>query len=177
MLKKTTVWGKRGEYTIYMTFAKAEKALEPRFHEAQIIAWIYATALVIMAVGQLFSFEDFIPYIRDLHLTGGEAVTVLFACLIVIAEVFALPFLLRMPLSSLMRWFGLGFSLFVPLAWLFVTILTYVTQPPEVASSMLGAITGTKIAVPNIFQLILAGILLILAVVSAAGLWPAKKKK
>lgn len=146
---------------------------QPRSTAYRNIAWIYAAVLTIMAVGQLFSFEKFIPLMTDYALPGGHGTGMLIAGLAVVAEVFALPFLLRMPLSPLMRWFSLVCSLLIAGLWLglAITALTYSSTIHN--SGML----GLKVVVPaGVASLILSLIIGVLAIYSAVGLWPGSKK-
>ncbi len=98
-----TLWN-TVDYTSNMSMIKVvTKPPKPQSEEAPKAALLLAAVFVIFAVAQLFSFEKFIPLLETFGLPGGHGTAVLVACLIVITEVFALPFLLRMPLSPLMR--------------------------------------------------------------------------
>lgn len=173
MTKKTTDYAKRSEYTEYMTFATVATAPKPRTESAKIAAWIYAAVLVVMAVGQLFSFEKFIPLIEDYWLPGGHGTATLVAGLIAVCEVVALPFLLRMPLSPLMRWLSLACGIVVAITWTVLGIVA-VASDGSMANS---GILGTKVAVPfGWAQLVWALMLAVLAAWSVWGLWPTRKK-
>ncbi len=152
-----------------MKFATAQKAQEPRSHTVKVVAWVYAGLLVVMTVGQLFSFEKFIPLIRDYWLPGGDGTGTLVACLVVISQVFALPFLLRMPLSPLMRWFSLGCGIVASGLWVLLGIVAVAGDSAMTNSGVL----GTKVAVPSgVLQLLWAMGMSALAAWSAWGLWP-----
>lgn len=156
-----------------MKFAVAQKSLEPRNHTAKIAAWVYAGILVVMTLGQLFSFEKFIPLIRDYWLPGGEGTGTLVACLIVISQVFALPFLLRMPLSPLMRWFSLSCGVAAACLWLLLGTVAVVAENAMTNSGVL----GMKIVVPSgAPQLLWAVGMSALAAWAAWGLWPRTTK-
>ena len=156
-----------------MMFAKTQKTLEPRSETYKRIAWAYAAILVAMAVLQLYAFEDFIPLIQSYDLPGGDGTAALVASLIVVFEVFALPFLLRMPLSVLMRWFSLVCALAAASTWLKLSLYAAVSQ----ADTMPSGIFGSKIDIDTGIPLfaISTGMVL-LAVASVYGLWPARKK-
>ena len=148
---------------------QATLADEPRSTAARNIAWIYAAVLVVMVVGQLFSFEKFIPLIESYALPGGARTALLVAGLIVTTEVFALPFLLRMPVSLLMRWFSLLCGAVAAGIWLGLAIFALMSAQNLDNSGML----GTKIAISAGFvQLCLSIVLTILAIMSIVGLWP-----
>ena len=92
--------------------------------DAPQVAWAipvalgYAGILVIMSLAQLFTLEEFIPIIQDYWLPGGTGVATLVACVVIFAQIFGLPFLLRMVISPLMRWVGIVCAAMVPLVWL-----------------------------------------------------------
>lgn len=173
MYKKTTVWGKGGAYTIHMMFPTAVQALEPKSQTAKVVAWIYTGILTIMAVSQLFAFEDFVPLFHDMAFPGGDGTGSLLAGLIVFSEIFAIPFLLRMSLSPLMRWFSLVLGLYVPLVWLFVSYWLVSVHPGITANA---GILGTKVHISASVQLVLSLLLLVVAAVAARGLWPVRNK-
>ncbi len=153
-----------------MKLASAEKAPPPRTKKAKIIAWIYAVILVVMVLCQLFSFEDFVPLISEYNQWGGYGTAVMTSCLIVFCDVFALPFLLRMPLSRLMRYVSLLCSLLVPAIWLKLSIIA-------MGSEMNSGLFGAKIVVPTgPEQFFVSLILALLAIWAVWGLWPNKKK-
>ena len=101
-----------------MAFTQSILAPQPRTKNSATVALLLAGILVIMAVGQLFSFEKFIPLIESYWLPGGHGTAVVVASLLVTAEVFALPFLLRMRLSTLMRIVSMVAGWLVVAGWL-----------------------------------------------------------
>jgi len=144
----------------------------PRSIIARNVAWVYATVLTCMAIGQLFSFEKFIPLVKEYQLPGGLGTATLVAGLIVVTEVFALPFLLRMRLSLLMRWVSLACSLMVPILWIVLSVTVLVVDGGPTNSGLL----GTKLSVPaGWLQLVASIVLAGLAGFSFAGLRPSKK--
>ncbi len=149
-----------------MIHVQAVAAPKPKSELYAKIAWIYAALLVVMVVAQLFSFEKFIPLIGDYWLPGGQGTTALVAGLIVTTEVFALPYLLRMPLSPLMRVCSIGCSFVVPLLWLWLSL--HALLDSSVGTN--GGILGVKVAIPLILQLAVSLALLVLASVSYYGL-------
>lgn len=148
-------------------------AQPPRSDIVRTVAWVYAGVLTVMALGQLFSFEEFMPLIEKYGLPGGHGVAVLVACVLVFGEIFALPFLLRMRLSPLMRWFSLSCGAGVALIWLLLgTIATFSTARIDEAG-----LFGTKLSVPaGSPELSIAFILAALAAWSIWGLWPARRR-
>lgn len=153
-----------------MVLAKAVPAAEPRSETVKKVAWLYAAILVVMTLGQLYAFEKFIPIIQEYGLPGGEATATLVAAVIVIVQVFALPFLLRMPLSPLMRLCSLVFSVLAPVIWLTLSIVGLGATNIDNAG-----ILGEKVDVPVVLQAAMVAVLAVLAGVSAWGLAPRKK--
>ena len=152
----------------------AVAAGKPRSEITKNVALGYAVILVVMVILQLFSFEKFIPLMQDYRLPGGHGTATLVACVIVFCEVFALPFLLRMRVSPLMRWFSLACGIIVPLLWTWLAVTVLMAENTLTNSGML----GTKLAVPaGAAQLILSLILFALAAYSTWGLWPTLRKK
>lgn len=153
-----------------MVFATAAKAQQPKSESAKVVAWTYAGVLTVMVVAQLFEFEKLVPLFHDMAFPGGDGTGSLLVCLIAFAEVFSLPFLLRMPLSPLMRWFSAVLGLLVPLAWLGVAF--WVLGSATVTNA---GILGTKVSISPSLQVAAALVLLVLAAWSAWGLWPGRK--
>lgn len=144
-------------------------APKPRSVVTRNVAWVYVAVLTVMALGQLFAFEKFIPLIEKYGVT--ESIATVLASLIVIIEVFAVPFLLRMRLSLLMRWVGLVFGLLVPVVWIVLSFVA-ITSGTSVAN---GGILGAKVSIGAELQLFVAIVLLGMASYSAYGLWPKSK--
>lgn len=155
-----------------MVLAKALAAPRPRSKTAMRIAWVYAAILVVMLVGQLFAFEKFIPLMQDYWLPGGYGTTVLIASGVVTAEVFALPYLLRMPLSPLMRWCSRALAIIVPIVWSALALRVFVIGSVLANGGML----GTKVPVSPLLQLIGSLALFVFAVVVVWGFRPTIKK-
>jgi hypothetical protein len=161
-------------YTINMVFATAEKALKPRSEQAKIVAWVLAGLLVVMVIAQLYAFEDFIPLISINYFPSSSyGLASLVGCLIVLCEVFALPFLLRMALSPLMRWFSLVCSVAAPLLWLGLTFFAIISNQFVDNYGLL----GSKVHLHTGWvALVVATVLSMLALWSAWNLLPSRKK-
>lgn len=88
----------------------------------QAAAWICAGLLVAMLVAQLFSYEDF-PSKLDVLLPINDQPTIkLLAAVIVIAELFALPYLLGMYVATLMRVVSALAAVFAAGFWLIMSL-------------------------------------------------------
>ena len=150
-------------------FIKAILNRKPRTKEAQKIAYMYAIILIVFVLAQLFTFDDFLTLIESFWLPGGAPVAHLLGGIIVISEVFALPFLLGMKLSPLMRIISMGLGWLVPLIWLKLSFWLVLTVN---AVSNIG-ILGTKVRlIPGWWAVFFSLALGILAAWASWGLWP-----
>lgn len=150
-------------------FVQPTVAPVPRTSASKQIAVVYAGFLVLMAVGQLFSFEKFIPLVESFWLPGGMPVAYLFAAGIVVAEVFAVPFLLRMSLSPAMRVVSIVLGWVVPAVWLFVTVWLLMTVNAVANVGIFGA--SVPLA-PEWWVVWYVLALSVLAAWASWGLWP-----
>ena len=116
-------------------FATATPAPKPRNATGQYVGWIAALIMMVFAVTHLFRIDTFVPEL-DGALPGGRVFATWAAVIIVVAEVFAVPFLLRMKLSKLARLKSAVFVLFVPVVWLLIAIWSY---SGSYSTSQLGA--------------------------------------
>ena len=126
------------------------------------LAWAMAGVLLLMALGQLFAFEKFVPLVESFWLPGGKPAAYLLAGVIVISEVFALPYLLGVRISPAMRWVSLSLAALAPLLWLGASLWLNLTVN---AVSNIG-ILGTKVTLPVgwwavVFSLILFALALV----------------
>jgi hypothetical protein len=152
----------------------ATPAPKPRSQAVRQLAWVYAALLTVMVVGQLFEFENFIPAIEVFGLPGGAAMATLFSGLIVMTQVFALPYLLGMPLSTLMRWVSLACGILVPIAWIKLALWD-MTNGAMMDIPMFGTKLDAML-VPTIVALPFALVMLCTAIYIARGMWPGSKK-
>ncbi len=88
----------------------------------QGLAYLAAFILLMMALMQLFDFEKTRDALEVLLPAGMVKSILPLASLMVVMEVFALPYFLAVPLSKLARWCALGCAIVVPLAWIAVMI-------------------------------------------------------
>ncbi len=147
--------------------AKASEPRVPRMQWAIPVTLGYAAILVAMSLLQLFGLEEFMPIIQNYWLPGGASVAAVVGSVIIVMQVFSLPFLLRMPLSRLMRLLSAGLSVAVPLVWLALAVYAQVNGYVLENSGML----GEKIAVPTgLAQLALSGVLLAWSLLAVYGL-------
>lgn len=135
---------------------------------------LYAVILVIFAVGQLFTFDKFIELVPSFQLPLGEVLQFAVAPLLVMAEVLALPFLLRMTLSPAFRWLSMVCGWLVAGLWTGISTWVVITRPAVDTIGYLGTIGELT---PGWWALFVPIALAILAVWSSWGLWPGKRSK
>ena len=85
--------------------------------EPGILSCLYVIILIIMCLSQLFNFDDFLILLESFWLPGGESFARLIGGVIVVSEVFALPFLLKMKLTPFVSEFSKILGLAVPIIW------------------------------------------------------------
>lgn len=155
-------------------FAKTTPAEVPKSKESEWVAYAYAAILVILALCQLFTLDKFLPLLSDFSLPGGEVTARLTGSIIVISEVLALPFLLQMRLSPLMRVVSMVLGWIVPIAWLKLSLWLMLTVN---AVSNIGFL-GTLVAItPGWWAVFVSLALGILAAWASWGMWPIERRK
>lgn len=95
---------------------------------SQVAGLIVAGVLVLFAAAQLFTYEDFANEFMAFGMSASLAAFV--AAIVPIAEVFALPFLLRMRLSLAMRIVSMALGWLVAVFWVGMAVYA-VTQGLE----------------------------------------------
>ncbi len=152
-----------------LRFATTTPPTKLKNRDVMIVSLVLAGLLAIMAVSQLYAFEDFTPLLISFGLGGGAPQATLIASLLVTAEVFALPFLLRMYLSPLFRIVSMAMGWLVAGIWLFITIsiATSVNSVKDVG------FLGTAVEVPfGWWSILFALILALLSGWASWGMWP-----
>lgn len=150
-------------------FASVTKSTTPKSKNIIPITLLYGGVLVVFAVAQLFSFDDFQQLIDSFWLPGGAPMAYFLSGFIIVAEVFALPFLLRMRVSPLMRIISMGLGWIVPLFWLFISLWLVLTVN---AVTNVGFIGTTLKLMPGWWSVFFSLALLVLAIWASWGLWP-----
>ena len=100
--------------------AKPQKSHRPR--RIQYFAWVAAALLMVMVLAQLFKYEDFPTVMSALVSTNNSSNVEIISALIVTGEVLALPYLLAMRLSVLMRIVSGVIAGLVSLFWFFIAL-------------------------------------------------------
>lgn len=155
-----------------MVFAKLTEAPKPRTQDSRTVALFFAFVLAAMATLQLFSFEKFIPLIESYWLPGGQGTALLVAGLLVVFEVFALPFLLQMKLSKLMRIVSMVCGWLAVSLWFKLALWSNLTTTALTNNGFF----GTSVEIPvGWWAVSFMAALGVLAIWSAWGLWPGKR--
>jgi hypothetical protein len=153
-------------------FFKSTSALKPRTRDSEQVAYLYAFILTVLVLCQLFTFDKFLVLLEGYNLTGGQLMAHIVGSLIVVSEVFALPFLLGLKLSLLMRVISMVCGWLVPLLW-FILSLWLVTVAPYVQNvGFLGTVTDL---IPGWWTVYISFALGVLAAWTSWGLWPGKR--
>lgn len=155
-------------------FVKATPAPIPKTSRVNTIALLYAILLVILAVAQLYSFDEFIELFPTYGVFISETLTYLLAPLLIVLEVFALPFLLRMRLSPAFRFVSMVSGWLVALLWLLVSVWILFAVPQAVTAGFLGTVVEL---VPGWWTALFSISLGILAAWASWGMWPVKRRK
>lgn len=155
------------------TFPKTTFATPPKTNDVQRVAILYAVILVVMAVAQLFTFDEFLKLVTSFGLPGGIRSAYFLGSFLVVTEVFAIPFLLRMHLSTAFRWLSMICGWLVPIIW---TILTVWIVMHDMGVSNVGFLGTTISLTPGWWAIFISIALGILAAWASWGMWPYVKK-
>lgn len=106
---------------IMIKFPTSEPAPALRHSFGVTAGRITATILILFALIHLFRIDTFVPALES-ALGWSSFLAALTAVIIILTEVLALPFLMRMRLSPLFRYISGILSVFAPLIWVLITI-------------------------------------------------------
>ncbi len=98
------------------------------------LGWVAAAIMIVFAVIHLFRIDTFVPELSR-ALGGDRTLTLWLGSGIIVAEVFALPFLMRMRLSTLAQYSSGALSVIVPLFWCLIAVWSYGS---DVSTAQLG---------------------------------------
>lgn len=150
-------------------FAEAVKSPQPKGRWSNVALYGYAVILVVMAVSQLYAFEDFMPLLDSFGITSSQGQAYILAAVIVISEVFALPFLLKMYVSPLFRMMSMVFMWVVALLWFSISTYVYFSVNAVQDAGFLGG----AVTVPfGWWCLVFAAGLIVCAAWSSWSMWP-----
>lgn len=125
----------------------------------QIYCYGVASLLIIMATAQLMTFEKFVPIMQNYQLFNDVILGKVLAGLIVIGEVIALPFVLRMKISPLMRITCMALLIITGLLWLALGVWAVTTNPPLIGTGIFGSLVkGTGEGLVLVFGITLSAV-------------------
>lgn len=155
-----------------MRFAITTVPEPTRSQVAVRVSMVLAGIFVVMALAQLFALDKFQTLLIDFDL-GGQRFAVILSALLPVCEVFALPFLLRMYVSPLMRAMSLACGWFAVIAWLYISVATTILRSAHDAGFLGGAVS-----LPAGWCSVAVAVVLVLLMTWASwGMWPMLKKK
>jgi len=155
-------------------FVKTTPAPKPRTINSLKVSLLYALILTAAAVIMLFNFEDFLAYIQSINLPFGTGLNYAFLPLMVVAQVFALPYLLRMDLSLAFRYVSLYLGLLAAALWIFLASWVVLSGQATGATEFSGSLVSF---LPGFYAIFITLAVGVLAIWSAWGLWPGKRKE
>lgn len=135
-------------------------------------AVVVAGWITIMAVAQLFKYEEFPGIIDGIWEAGGSGAASVLAAAIVVCEVFSLPFLLNMRVTPLVRVVSLACGWFTAGVWFVIALWQAAASSTVLNQGYFGAtvpITNDGV------MLLLSSVLL--AAVAAVTLWTHRLRK
>jgi len=153
---------------------KASAPILPKTKDAPIIALMYASIIVVLVVAQLFSFDKFLTIVESYWLPGGVVFAHFLAAYLVIVEVFALPFLLRMRVSLAMRVVSMGCGWLVALIWLGISLWLVISTN---AVGNIGFVGSVVALAPGWWAVFISIALGTLSAWASWGMWPLVRKK
>lgn len=156
----------RNAYTTNMSFFVLPTLTpKPKSKYIQPMSLFLAGVLMIMAVAQLFTYEDFASVLSALGFERSTGIAVV----IVVAEVMSLPFLLFMNLSPAARaasmfagWVAIGW-------WVWAQLISNLARHGDINSGLLGATLEIPLGWGSFF---IAMALAVLCAWVSWGMWP-----
>lgn len=104
-----------------------------------VLGYIATVPLMLFAIIHLFRIDKLIPAVEG-ALSGNLGLTLCFVVVVILAEVFALPFLFRMKLSPLAQIVSGFLVILAPLLWSLLSLWTY---GEDVSTGQLGSFINT----------------------------------
>ena len=138
------------------------------------ISILYAVILVVFAVAQLFTFDEFMAFMASTEMGLPVGIVGLVVPLLIFSEVFGLAFLLRVPLSPAFRWVSMGLSVLAALLWVVISSWIVFGHKDVATVGFLGTVVDL---IPGTWAVCISVGLLLLSVWSAWGLWPGKTRR
>jgi hypothetical protein len=150
-------------------FVKATPPPKVKTSRIMQISLFYAVVLGAMALAQLYTFEEFTGLVFDFNLPFPDSLSYALVPLLIIFEVFALPFLLRMRVSPAFRVLSMVCGWLVAATWLFITLWLVITNQQVTSVGFLGTVAEL---IPGAWAVFFSLALGILAYWVSWGMWP-----
>lgn len=150
-------------------FVRATPAPRAKTDNIKTISLLVAGVFIVLAVAQLFTFERFATVLSGMWLPGGSVYSSIYAALIVIVEVFTVPYLLGMALSPLMRVMSMVLGWLAVVIWFVLFLWQNLSSSVIVDSGILGGTVHVPVGWWSIFVMIGLGILVGWV---SWGMWP-----
>lgn len=123
-----------------MKFGSAHSPTTPLSPTVISFVWLLTAVVIVMATTQLITYEKFVPLIQDYQLLQDPAFGKVFAALIVLSEVMAVPFLLRMSISPLLRVVSAGSLMLMGGAWLVLGVWHMTATSAATSAGIFGSL-------------------------------------
>lgn len=107
-----------GVAVIKLKFAKQTPAPIPLRKNLVWVPYFVTAITVLMLLAQLLTFDKYVPIISTYYVPGGLVATKIVAAMLVLGELLALPFWLRMNLSPLFRLTSMASGVFFVFLWI-----------------------------------------------------------
>jgi len=157
-------------YTVTMSsIANVQSPIVPKTKNVRPIALLLAGILGVFVVAQLFGFDEFQLLVQSFWLPGGKPFAYFLSGFIVVAEVFALPFLLNMRISTLLRILSMILTWIVPAIWLTLSLWLQLTTN---AVTNIGFLGTHIVLMPGWWTVLFSIALAMLAAWASWGMWP-----
>jgi hypothetical protein len=147
---------------------------QPKTKESKTISYAYSIILVSLISCQLLTFDGFSGLLVNFMLPGGIVTAHIISYVIVLSEVLALPFLLRLKLWFVLRYISMIFCWLVPIIWLFLTLWLNLSVNSISNVGFLGTVVQL---LPGWWSVCLSLSIGLMAIWASWGLWPNKSSK
>lgn len=162
-------------YTKVMRFfVKAVKPTAPKTKDTVKIAYLYVGILLLFVVSQLLTFRGLLDLAESWGMPGGITFSSWLIALLIFAEIFALPFLLRLKLSPLARIASMVMTWAVPAIWVFISLWINLSTSVILNAGMMGTVVQLM---PGWWVTLIAVAIGVLAAWASWGMWPKIYKK
>ncbi len=155
-------------------FVSATSAPTPKTKDVVKMSRLYVIILAIMAICQLVTFGDFLTLFGSFGFPGGHPFAHFLAGFIIVSELFAIPFLLRLKLSPLARIISMVLGWLVALEWLYVSLFLALTINAVTNIGFLGTVISL---IPGWWTIFISVALGLLSIWASWGMWPSFKLK